>query len=148
VKVLPELNLVNSKPKSTAARQPLNPLTRQVHTKPGAPSIPRILRNGWDTTTLNQGAFLTPDPTPAPHGRQKHRKKTQFSHYLVELARIRAHLLPFRVVLNNPSPTAGCFFAANSPNWVACKVNPSKKCNLLSEHLVRMTHHSSDHLVD
>src|ERR1017187_8980615 len=50
-------------------KQPFRPLFSGHCHLSCAPSIPRFLRNGWDTTTLNRRVFLTGVPCPRKHNK-------------------------------------------------------------------------------
>ena len=110
------------------------------------------LAQGWDTTTHHSGAFLFPDPnsvfTVSPPSTD--RVNAEKSHNLVAkrplLALIRPNLVPKWVIPDNPLLNSGTFQAAFSRNQAPCVVNPSTKCNHISEHLAPNRNHLSGRL--
>src|ERR1035437_6112910 len=65
---------------------------------------------------------------------------------LVEFAQIWPLFRLFRVVLDNLLRKLGCVSAAGSSVWAAREVNPSKKCNHLSEHFAVNRNHLGEPL--
>src|ERR1019366_3173557 len=114
-------------------------------------------RIGPDFGTWDCSSVVSPRPLATGNRRStnapcstvsKNAKKLCFFSTLLHLlAPFRPLLRTFRVIPDNPLATFGTFPAAKSRNRVAGRVNPSKKCNLISEHLPPNRNHVSDHLV-